>query len=553
MPQPLPDQEVQSAPAGDRGQLTSINAIRTETVFSRLPIHQLSKTSNTPIRILQRSSESGRVTFRWEVSPNAGYGAPRQLAFKTDKLIVDRRLDELDRPLSSRYVRLGSLREIARQLNLGGDTTKVKRALLQNASTFITAKFSFTGKEGRDGREVHIEEAFTRYNLRFRSDRFEDGSEADAVYLRLNDPFFQIINNAARRPLDYDYLQALPPAAQRFYELLSFRIFAALKHRRPEAKLRYSEYCTFAPQTHYPDRRHMQIQMAKLHRHHLKSGYISKLRYDRTTDEQGSPDWFIYYKPGPKARAEFDSFQGNRRHKPRTIDVQPSSGSQQGAGNRPTPVNDPTVNAELLRGLIERGVTETVARRTLTNANTAQQDHIADCLHYFDDQQNVGPGFLANLIRGKSKLPETFETRKQKRDREAAAAKRRQLQAEQSRLERAYADFQEAETKRYMDEQVSAEEFQFLLSQHKKKLTDQYTFWRDPQHASEVERLAKLGVRNEIAKRLTLPTFEEFLRQQKTAPQKPAAALSASDPNTQSPAPTGPPTASDEAPKPDPS
>ena len=157
-----------------------------------------------------------------------------------------------------------------------------------------------------------------------------------------------------------------------------------------------------------------------------------------------------------------------------------------------------------------------------------------DVLDYFDGQQNVGPGFLANLIRGKSQLPETFETRKQNRDREATEAKRRQLQAEQSRLERAYADFQEAESKHYIAEQLSAEEFELLLSQHKKKLTDQYTFWRDPQHAAEVERLAKIGVRNEIAQRLTLPTFEEFVRRQKTAPQKPAAAPWTSEPNTQS-------------------
>ena len=41
-------------------------------------------------------------------------------------------------------------------------------------------------------------------------------------------------------PLDYTYLKALTPMAQRFYELLSYKMFAALKYRHPHATLRYA-------------------------------------------------------------------------------------------------------------------------------------------------------------------------------------------------------------------------------------------------------------------------------------------------------------------------
>ena len=49
-----------------------------------------------------------------------------------------------------------------------------------------------------------------------------DGTPADALYLVLSEPYREILNHAPVRPLDYAYLQALTPMAQRFYELLSY-------------------------------------------------------------------------------------------------------------------------------------------------------------------------------------------------------------------------------------------------------------------------------------------------------------------------------------------
>ena len=59
-------------------------------------------------------------------------------------------------------------------------------------------------------------------------------------------------------PLDYAYLKALTPMAQRFYELLSYKMFAALKHRQPHATLRYSEYCLLSTQQRYTEAMPMQ-------------------------------------------------------------------------------------------------------------------------------------------------------------------------------------------------------------------------------------------------------------------------------------------------------
>ena len=319
-----PNREVAPLDPQSRGDFAPINTIRTEIIFSRLPIHQLSRRHKTDIRIHRRDPEGGQLTFRWEVSYNDHFGAPRKLAYRFDKQVLDRRLDELGSPLPNRYIRLDSLRAIARQLGLGGDTDKAKKVIHQNASTYIVAKLVY---KARDGHQVEIEQGFNRYSVIFSKEKFPDGSEADAVFIKVLDPLLHVLNTAPRRPLDRDYHDQLSkrnPAAARLYEISGPQFFAALKYSHSEARLRYSEYCQQAPQTRYFDRRHVQIQMAKTHRPHIQAGYIAKVRWQKTTDEQEKPDWVIYYTPGPKAFAEYETFTGKAPKSPRPKAISPA-------------------------------------------------------------------------------------------------------------------------------------------------------------------------------------------------------------------------------------
>ena len=147
---------------------------------------------------------------------------------------------------------MGASRDICRELGLseGENTNSIKEALRQNAFAGITAKIRYRQS---DGRERTLEADFTRYSVIFTGEELPDGRRADAVYIVLNDIYIQVINGAMTRPLDYDYLKSLPPAAQRFYELLSFQMYAAIKNDRPRAKLLYSELCTYAPLTRQTD------------------------------------------------------------------------------------------------------------------------------------------------------------------------------------------------------------------------------------------------------------------------------------------------------------
>lgn len=288
-------------------ELFPVNPIRVETVLSRFPVHRISKRGNIQIEINERG-EAGELVTKWEVSHNTKYGQPGALAYKVDTLIVNRRIDEAPRPVPE-ILKLGSLKEIGDDLGLadsGKNRNDIRRALHQNAGAYITAKRTY---KGADGVERTAEISDTRYGIIFTGEKFPDGSRADAVYLILHRAYREIINTAPIRPLDYDYLRDLSPGAQRFYELISYQIYAALKNERPRARILYSYYCTRAPQTRYFDYDHVKKQMYKLQAPHKKSGYISEVELRETRDVDGRPDWEMFYTPGRKARAEFRSFK----------------------------------------------------------------------------------------------------------------------------------------------------------------------------------------------------------------------------------------------------
>jgi hypothetical protein len=292
-------------PEGD--ELGAIRRIRTETVLSRLPIHNLAKKGRVNIQIVKKDAD-GHVTLQWEVSHSDRYGQPRAVAYKLDTIVINRRLDEEGRPLP-KMVCLGSLREIADELGCG-DTNLVRRAMRQNAFAAITARLTYTTAAGHERR---IEANFTRYSVIFTGEKLPDGRRADAVYIILNEPYREVLDSAPVRPLNYDYLKVLSPAAQRFYEILSYRIFAALNNKADsEARISYSDYCMFSPQQRYFDYDHFKKQMWKIHRSHLQSGYLKASRYTAATDAGGNPDWMMHYVPGPRAHAEFRAFSARK-------------------------------------------------------------------------------------------------------------------------------------------------------------------------------------------------------------------------------------------------
>lgn len=319
-------------PATDeKTMLMPLEVIRIENVISKFPMHNLAKNGRVDISF-KRQRPDGELEFRWEVSYNEKYGPAKQLAYQIDTLVIAKRLYdyfEASKPIPA-VIPIGSLYQICRELGMdpesGKNKNNVKRALGQNVGVFIDAYFSF---EDRTGKERWISRQFHRYAVVHRGEELPSGSKADQLYIVFHPVYLDILNSARWRPLDFAYLKVLPPASQRCYEIISPRIFAALKYGHPRTELRYSDYCLFSAQMRQSKYKPFRAQMDHVHKPHLSSGYLTKVEYKETIDEEGRIDWVIAYYPGPKARAEFSHFN------PRLHDTtMPKSTDSDGTGKR---------------------------------------------------------------------------------------------------------------------------------------------------------------------------------------------------------------------------
>lgn len=469
------------------------NPIRVETALSRYPIHRLAKRGDIAINIREPNAQ-GEVSIKWEVSHIPKFGQPGPLAYKIDTLIINRKIEEAIRPLP-RIIRLGSLKEIAGQLDLGGDTNIIKRALRQNATTFISAKISY---KRPDGSSKYLEADFNRYHVVFTGEELPNGRKADSVYIVMNDMYMNVINGAMTRPLDYDYLKSLPPASQRFYELLSYQMYAAIRNDRPRAKLVYSEFCAYAPQTRHYDWNRARLQMNKIYRPHKESGYIAKLDYQDAVDGSGQPDWIMFYQPGPKARAEYRAF--TKRGGPTILEVEPFPFDPipQLAAPQPTPVE---------KSLIGLGVTPAIAAELSRSHSEAE---IAVQIEHLDWMIEKKPGkitdsaaWLVSAIRTGHAKPKGFVSKAE-----------RQRQAE----ERQAKERQEAEQRRREREQEAREkaEKQAVIA-YRKTLTPQQLAEHEAQALAQASEDTRAGYERidapEFRKMLLGSMTDEYIRQ----------------------------------------
>jgi hypothetical protein len=370
---------------------------------------------------IEERDETGELRASWDVSYNSRFGQPGQLAYKVDTIVVNRRIDEEGRPLP-KVIRLGSLRDICRELNVneGQATRNVKRALHQNASAYINAKVTYRGS---DRSERFIEFGATRYDVVFTGKKLPDGRRADGVYIILHDLYRELLDGVQRRPLDYEYLKELPPGPQRFYELLSFQIYAALKHGRPRARLLYSEYCTYAPQVRYFDYDHVKKQMYKVHAPHRKSDYISAVEFRATEDREGRLDWEMFYTPGRRAKAEFRAFTQPKKalaakHADKPQSVKPAIPEDEA---HTLYIGDP-----LIEQLLKFGVAEEKARELVNNHRESAETQLA-AYPYRDSgmPKKNAAGWIVAAIEKNYTLPTVyFEEQERKREGSNAEAAR---------------------------------------------------------------------------------------------------------------------------------
>ena len=295
-----------------------ITPIRIDSEFSLFPCHNIEKRSNGHINITVQGKDGSEIN--WGVTPNAKWGMPGELAYRIDSQLINRRLNSYKK--TPKFLLLGSFRSIARELPCSRqvmtlkikdpDTGKVQIirkcnieiALRRNASASIDTNLSYRTVNGT--RKI-LSGQLQRYQLFLSSQELPDGTITNEVCIWFNDWYRTFLDNVVKRPLDYNYLRLLKPTGQRFYELVSPKIYAALRRGLSTARYLYSDFCLRVPQKRYSVPSHMRRQMKRVLEAHQDLGYIEKFEFQPTATESGK-DWWIIITPGIKAKQEFSFF-----------------------------------------------------------------------------------------------------------------------------------------------------------------------------------------------------------------------------------------------------
>jgi hypothetical protein len=347
------------------------------------------------------------------------------------------------------------------------------------------------------------------------------------VYLNLNDVYWTMLNEAPWRPQDYDYLKALTPAAQRFYEIVSAKFYNTFRFNNLNAsKIAYSEYCAYSAQQRYFDYEHFKKQMYKVHLPHKKSGYLSDVSYESMQDADGKPDWMMRYVPGPKAKNEFEYFTGKTsvletKIEPANTTLTEKSEVLETAQQTLDLEIETPADAELVAELFKRGIAGKQAAALLLEVRPGQD--VMEQLEYADFRiasEPAGtfrnpPGFYISVIRDNVPVPENFDSSRKRREREehenTIAEQRRTGEQNELQLEVAFAEYRRAEIDAYIASHLTPAEHAAMIEDHKRSYVAQF---RNAAHwpAETLHSIAVNAAAVEISRRAPILAFDEFCK-----------------------------------------
>jgi len=275
-------------------------------------------------------------------------------------------------------------------------------------------------------------------------------------------------------------------------------IYGAIKGSREETKIVYSELCEYLPLKRTNTWQRAQAQLRRVHKPHLGSGYLKRVRYARIRDAQNEQDLEIYYTPGHRAIEEYDFFNGKRTALP------PAQARQR--------VIEESVDTTLLAELTKRGVEERRAREIL---RTTGGQNVLRQLQYTDQliaQAPLGkfhnpPGLYVARLSGKAPIPDTFETPDQKEARKDAE----RLAVRQAGLKEQYGRWS-AERTLEMWNTLAMDERDRMLAEAKTEIQSKVG---DKGERLFDERWLRLMAERLVRRRFLeqLPSFEEWLEQ----------------------------------------
>lgn len=251
-----------------------------------------------------------KVEILWQVTANAKYGFPGPFDKRVHKAI-EHLLTELEPPIQNPVP--FSIYDLCRRMGInrsGRNYAKVKKALERIKMTGIKSRQAYYSKP----RKRWIDDVFNLYErIIFKGEELPDGRIAETNYLYLSSWFLENWNALYLKPIDYDYYKELGVIAQRLYELLGVKFYYILRrgytHLHLHLRYRYSTLCKLLPLTRQPYLSLAHQQLDPAHEELLNTGFLAKVEWEEKPLGSES-DWFIYYYPGPRVKAEMESYLG---------------------------------------------------------------------------------------------------------------------------------------------------------------------------------------------------------------------------------------------------
>ena len=355
------------------------------------------------------------------------------------------------------------------------------------------------------GRKVWVSDTFHVFD-RFVSvgNPLPDGSLADKHYVWLSDWQLENINNNHLLPFDFEaYKQLRNHIAKILVPLLQMWLFASRESGCFEK--RYRDHCQLLNIRKYPHLSKVKEKLGpsldELTRHHYLSGW----RIGPTTN---GDDLKIVLYPGDRFKRSLLPIQHKR--------LLPSSNDNAQTANI-SQLSSPRIDRELLFQLMKRGVTEKGAINLLKSLPPDQA--VMDQLEWGDyllassaKGRFFNPaGLYIHLVKENAILPDSFETSRKRRLREAAKQALEREEQQQAAVELAYLEYQKQQLDDYIQFHFSREEWEAMMKIKKQELLEQ-VYWRRIFAGKQdlLNKAAEQLIRREVSGQVKLMSFSEF-------------------------------------------
>jgi len=169
------------------------------------------------------------------------------------------------------------------------------------------------------------------------------------------------------------------------------------------------------------------------------------------------------------------------------------------------------LEAKIADALVGRGLLPSAVLKLLRAIPSSRVEKVFDYIEYWDKikaTKEVGPGLLYKLIETGDPLPATFETQQQQAARANSEERRRKLHLVKESLTVAYEDYRRSVIDRFINDELTSEEFDKRVSNQLAEISKQPGLWTNRQE--HLKSIARHQVRLQIASNLPMLSEEEF-------------------------------------------